>query len=112
MNFLRATKDAAIASGLRGFFNSKYSRFGQMTDVSVDTSKREVRVRLELVGEETPVDIHVKDYRLEEQGARATVTVGDATASREWVSELLREFVVGRTFVLPERAAAIVKLLA
>jgi len=40
------------------------------------------------------------------------VMIGDATASREWVTELLRQFVVGQRFVIPERAAAIVKLLA
>jgi len=40
------------------------------------------------------------------------VTIGDATASREWVTELLRQVVVGRPIVIPERAAAIVKLLA
>jgi hypothetical protein len=112
MNFLRASKDAAIAVGIRSFFNSKYSRIGEMTDVSVDTAKRELRVRLELVGEETPIEIRVTNYRIAQQGERATVTVGAATASREWITELLRESVVGRTFVLPERAAAVVKLLA
>jgi len=111
MNFLRAGKDAAIAVGIRSFFNSKYSRFGQMTDVSVDTSKREIRVRLELVGEATPIEVHVMDYRMDQQGDRVTLTIGDATASREWMTELLREFVVGRTYVLPERAAGMVKML-
>ena len=112
MNFLRASKDAAIAVGIRSFFNSKYSRIGQMTDVSVDTSKRELRVRLELVGEDTPIDIRVSNYSVEQQGAGATLTIGDATASREWITEVLRESVVGRSFVLPERAAALVKFLA
>lgn len=57
-----------------------------------------------------PIEVHVINYDIEHQGERAIPT-GDATASREGVSELLREFVVGRTFVLPERAAGIVKLL-
>jgi hypothetical protein len=83
-----------------------------MSDVSIDTSTREIRVRLELAGEPTPVEIHVRHYSIEQQGERATVTIGDATASREWVSELLRQLVVGRPIVIPERAAAIVKLLA
>jgi hypothetical protein len=111
MNFLRASKDAAIAVGIRSVFNSKYSRIGEMRDVSVDTAKRELRLRLTLRGEDTPIEIHVTNYTIELQGEHATVTVGDATASREWITELLRESVVGRTFVLPERATAIVKLL-
>ena len=82
-----------------------------MSDVSIDTSTREIRVSLELVGETTPVEIHVRHYSIEQQGERATVTIGDATASREWLTELLREFVVGKTFVIPDRAAVLMKLL-
>lgn len=82
-----------------------------MSDVSIDTSTSEIRVRLELVGEPTPVEIHVRNYTIEQQGERATVTIGDATASREWLTELLREFVVGKTFVIPDRAAVLMKLL-
>jgi hypothetical protein len=111
MNFLRASKDAAIAVGIRTFFNSKYSRIGQMTDVSVDTEKRELRVRLTMRGEDAPIEIHVTNYNIEQRGERATVTIGEAIASREWITELLRESVVGRTFVLPERATAMVKML-
>ncbi len=110
-DFLRGSKDAMIAAGVRSVFNSKYGRFGQMSDVSVDTSKREIRVRLELVGENTPIELHIMNYSIEQQGAGATLTIGDAIASREWITELLREFVIGRTFVLPERAAAMIKFL-
>jgi len=111
-DFLRGSKDAAIAVAVRNFFNSKYSRIGQMTDVSIDTTTRELRVRLELVGEHTPVEIHVANYNIEQHGEQETLTIGNATASREWVTELLRQFVVGQRFVIPERAAAMVKLLA
>jgi hypothetical protein len=111
-DFLRGSKDVAIAVAVRSFFNSKYSRIGQMSEVSIDTTMREFRVRLELVGEPTAVEIHVGNYNIEQHGERATLTIGEATASREWVTELLRQFVVGRPIDIPERAAAIVKLLA
>lgn len=110
-NLLRGPKDAAIALGIKSVFNAKYSGIGRMSDVSIDTAAREIRVRLELAGESTPVDVHVTNYRVEQQDERATVTIGDATASREWMTELLRQLVIGRTFDIPERAAAIVKLL-
>ena len=110
-DFLRGSKDAMIAAGVRSVFNSKYGRFGQISDVSVDTSKREIRVRLELIGESTPIEIQVTNYSMQQQDTRTTLTIGDAIASREWITELLRELVIGRTFVLPERAAGMVKFL-
>jgi hypothetical protein len=108
---LRGPKDAAIALAAKNLFNARYSRIGRMSDMSVDTAKREVRVRLELAGESVPIDIHVTDYRVELQSDAATVTIVDATASREWMTETLRQLVLGRPFVLSERAAALVKLL-
>jgi hypothetical protein len=110
-HLLRGTKDAAIALAVKSFFNAKYNRIGRMSEVSVDTARREIRVRLELTGESTPVDIHVTNYSVEQHGERGTVTIGDATASREWMTELLRQLVIGRTFDIPERAAAVLRLL-
>jgi hypothetical protein len=108
---LRGSKDAALALAVRGFFNTRFSRIGQMTELSVDTKKRAFRVRLELAGESEPIEIQVKKYSLERRSTGATLTVVDATASREWLTEVLREFVIGQKFTIPDRAAAILKLL-
>jgi hypothetical protein len=109
--FLRGSKDAAIALAARTFVNTRFNRIGQMTELSVDTKKRTIRVRLELKGEDEPIDIHVKKYSLERRSTGATLTIGDAVASREWLTEAMKEFVIGRRFTIPERAAAILKLL-
>jgi len=69
-------------------------------------------VRLELSGEREPVEIHIAKYRLAKKGDQATVTIVDADASRKWVTTALREFVVGRSFTIPEKASAVLKLLA
>jgi hypothetical protein len=82
-----------------------------MTQLSVDTKKRAFRVRLELAGENEPIEIHVKKYGLERRRGRAALTVVDASSSREWLTEVLREFVIGQKFTIPDRAAAVLKLL-
>jgi hypothetical protein len=92
-------------------FNTKFSEIGQMTELSVDTKKRAFRLRLELAGEAEPIDIHVRKYSLERRTERATLTIVDATASREWLTHVLQEFVVGHKFTIPDQAAAVLKLL-
>lgn len=109
--FLRGSKDAALSVAARTFINNRFSKIGQMTELSVDTKKRTIRVRLELKGEDEPIDIHVKKYSLERRSAGATLTIVDAVASREWLTEALNEFVIGQRFAIPDRAAAILKLL-
>jgi hypothetical protein len=108
---LRSSKDAALALGVRTLFNTRFSRIGHMTELTVDTKKRTVNLRLNLAGEDEPIEIHVKKYSLGGGSHHATLTVLDATASREWLTEVLREFVVGQSFTIPAKAGAVLKLL-
>jgi hypothetical protein len=109
---LRGSKDAALALAVRGVVNARMSRIGEMTELSVDTKKRTILIRLELRGEDEPIELHIKKYGLKSNGDSATLTILDATASRAWIEEALQAFVVGRSFEIPPTAAAVLKLLA
>jgi hypothetical protein len=109
--FLRRSKDATLAFTARIAINSKLKGIGEMTELSIDTKKRRVRVRLELVGEAEPIEVEITKYNLKNNDSGARLTIEEATASREWLAVALREFVVGRTIELPARAVALLKLL-
>jgi hypothetical protein len=64
-----------------------------------------------LSGETQPIDIHIRKYSVTREGNDATLTVIDATASRQWVAEALREFVVGHSFSIPTKARVVLELL-
>lgn len=100
--FLRGSKDAALALAARTFINTRFSKIGRMTELSVDTKMRTIRVRLVLKGEDEPIDIHVMRYGLERRSAGATLTIVDAVASRKWLTEALNEFVIGQPFTIPD----------
>ena len=82
-----------------------------MTELSIDTKKRRVRVRLELVGEAEPIEVEITKYNLKNKDSGARLTIEEATASREWLAVALREFVVGQSINLPAKAGALLKLL-
>ena len=82
-----------------------------MTELSIDTKKKRVRVRLELVGEAEPIEVGITKYSLKNKDSGARLTIEEATASREWLAVALREFVVGRTIDIPAKAGALLKLL-
>lgn len=108
---LRGSKDAALGFGARAYVNSRLRGIGEMTELSIDTKKRAFRVRLDLVGETRPIEIHVEKYELKQAGAATRLKVVEATASRPWLTEALQQFVVGRSFTIPARAGAVLKLL-
>jgi len=82
-----------------------------MTELSIDTKKRRIRVRHELLGEAEPIEVEITKYNLKNKDSGARMTIEEATASREWMAVALREFVVGRTIDIPAKAGALLKLL-
>jgi hypothetical protein len=109
---LRGSKDAAIGFSARSFLNTRLRGIGEMTELSIDTKKRTIHMRLELLGEAEPIEIHIQEYRLKRAGEATMLTVVNVTASRQWLTEALRQFVVGRSFTIPPGAGAVLSLLA
>jgi hypothetical protein len=92
--------------------NKKLRSIGEMTELSIDTKNKRVRVRLELVGEKEPIDVEVLRYRLKDIGETTYITIEEVTSSREWLTAALREFVVGQDLAIPAKAGAVLRLLA
>ena len=82
-----------------------------MTEFSIDTKNRAFRLRLDLLGEVEPIEIHVRRYELKRRGEETALKIVDATASRPWLAEALRQFAVGQSFTIPAKMGAVLKLL-
>ena len=91
--------------------NIKLRLIGEMTELSIDTKTKRVRVRLELLGEKEPIEVEILRYTLKEKGETTYITIEEATSSREWLTIALREFVVGQDLALPAKAGVVLKLL-
>jgi HSP20 family molecular chaperone IbpA len=91
--------------------NSKLRGIGEMTELSIDTKKKRVRVRLELVGEKESIDVEIIRYSLKVKGESTYMTIEEATSSRQWVTVALREFIVGQDLAVPAKAVAFLQLL-
>jgi hypothetical protein len=100
-----------LAFTARLAINAKLRFIGEMTELSIDTNKKRICARLELLGEKEPIDVEILRYSLKEKGETTYITIEEATSSREWVTVALREFVVGQDLALPAKAGALLKLL-
>ena len=105
------SKDAILAFTARVAVNTKLRSIGQMTELSIDTKNKRVRVRLELLGETEPIEVEILRYSLKEKGETTYITIEEATSSRQWVKAALREFVIGQDLAFPKKAGALLKLL-
>ena len=108
---LHRSKDATLAFAVRLATNTKLRSIGEMTELSIDTKAKRVRVRLELLGEKEPIEVEILRYTLKEKGDQTYITIEEATSSREWLTVALREFVVGQDLAIPAKAGVVLKLL-
>jgi hypothetical protein len=111
-SFFQRSKDATVGFAARVAINAKLRGIGEMTELAIDTKNKRVRVRVELVGEDEPIEIDITKYHLRSTGRGAEVTIEGATASREWLNVALQQFVIGQSFPVPAKAEALLKLLA
>ena len=105
------SKDATFAFAVRLAPNAKLRSIGEMTELSIDTKTKRVRVRLELLGEKEPIEVEILRYTLKEKGETTHITIEEATSSREWLTVALREFVVGQELAIPAKAGVVLKFL-
>jgi hypothetical protein len=100
-----------LAFTARVAINRKLRSIGEMTELSIDTKNKRVRVRLELLGETEPIDVEILRYSLKAKGETTHITIEEVSSSREWLTVALREFVVGQDLAIPAKAAVLLKLL-
>jgi hypothetical protein len=96
---------------VRAWLNTRLRGIGEISALSIDTKRQQVRAELKLSGDADPMEIYVRKYALTGKGNHTRLTIIDATASRKWVAAVLRTFVIGQAFPVPPQAATALKLL-
>jgi hypothetical protein len=91
--------------------NRRLRAFGEVTDFALDTAVHSLNLRVLLHGEPEPIDIHIGKYDIKRTASASVITVIDASASREWLTAMLREFAVGRPWPIPVDPAVLPTLL-
>lgn len=113
MGFFSDAKDRMIESVALPMLNNAWLKpFGRATSLKIDSTNKTAEISLELNGEQTPLSIHVKDYELLNEPNGIFVVLKSVTTSREWMTAMAREYLVGRRLpVPPEHAAMISRFL-
>ncbi|MET0262164.1 MAG: hypothetical protein ABW223_04650 [Rariglobus sp.] len=102
-----AAKDAMASQAARRYVNGLITRYGEVSDLKIDSRAKSVDVTCQLIGEREPVTVHVENYSIVKNGEKTFVEVQNCTCSRQWLQNLLQDHARGRRFELPSWAAAV-----
>jgi hypothetical protein len=106
---LGAAKDKAFEASARAFLNHKFAAFGNVTSLTVDTRLRKASLTAELKGEPTSIRVEINSYDIVEQHGQMCIRVQEISASREWLTLALRQYLVGRSVPLPPSVMSFLK---
>jgi hypothetical protein len=84
-------KDAALEQALLLFLRPRFERYGEISNLTLDTSQKVLTAEVRLRGESMPLQVHEAHYRTEQADGETRVIIYDVKVSREWAQHLLED---------------------
>ena len=102
-SILTQGKDLLLEQAVRLWFNTTKQRYGNMTNITIDSQKKRISVELDLKGESTPLKADIQNYTLSSQGGKTYIDLGNIVTSREWINLVFAEYMTAekRKFEVP-----------
>ena len=110
-DLLDKTKGQAVSMAGRQFLNAYLEKYGTMLNFSVQPDTKTITAEILLKGESAPLRLTLGGYEIGGPADKPTLRIANATASREWLEVVLKEYLVGKPIDLPPKAAPLLKLL-
>jgi hypothetical protein len=109
--WLQRGKDSTTAFVLERTLGKALARYGRVLSLQLDSRQKAAQIEVLLKGEDEPLTVRIEEYELVQEEAMTYIDIKKASASREWVNALLEDRVQGKRFPIPEKFAAIVRLV-
>ncbi len=105
-NALAGIKDRAVEACVKGLVNNEIQKFGQVTELRINSQQRTVTAQLALQGEPSTLELHAGSYEVLQENGQTFISFRDFRASREWVGLVLNQYLAGRRFRVPDAVRA------
>ena len=80
--------------------------YGKVVDLDIDNKSKTITATILLNGDSDPIRVRIDEYEVIKAGSSSSIVVGDASSDRAWVDALLKNCVTGKSWKIPEMAAA------
>jgi len=83
--------------------------YGEIIEFCLNAEKREIHIKVLLVGEKEPVELNIQGYDLIEDDENPCIVIKKCTTSRQWMTALSEKFLCGKELPIPKDKFALVK---
>src|SRR5437867_5404832 len=103
MGFFRRVKDGFIQRATPAVLNrTLLTDYGTITTVELDSAAKKLHLEALLRGETAPIRVEIASYEIERRDGEAFFTIKQIETSREWITTLARQQLIGRPIKLPK----------
>jgi predicted oxidoreductase len=102
--------DASASLVARKMIEKRFSRYGTIRQLNLDSRTKQLRVEVMLAGEAEPITITVDRYEIVKTTDGTAVVVRAASASREWLNQVIADLVIDRSFAIPAKYESIISV--
>jgi hypothetical protein len=104
-------KDAGASMAIERWLARQLEDYGELKMLKINSTDKTVHVEVLLKGEYQPLSVEIQEYEFSSEGGRDYIAVKRATASRDWVNAVIRNFLIGRKHPLPEQHSAMIRVV-
>jgi hypothetical protein len=100
VSFISAIRNKAIQSAATTWLKTQTEAVRDVQSLEIDSQQKTFSMKLELAGEAEPLTVR-GSYKLVDDGAKTVLAPLNIQTSKEWLTILAAEQVIGRTFEVP-----------
>lgn len=98
-------KDKGVSATAKLALSLYCKPYGEVRELRLDSRKKNLTIGLLLDGEQEPIEIVVREYRVAKQDDQDVLIAGHIETSRQWLTTLAATYVQGRPIpISPELA--------
>jgi hypothetical protein len=110
-DWIQGQKDSSVSLVAEKLLQEYVEPYGSLRSFSLNSRQNAASFEVLLKGETEPITVDVQEYQLIQDSTGSYVAVTRVNASREWLTSLLQDFVVGRRLAIPRKYASYAKML-
>jgi hypothetical protein len=89
--------------------NPLVKEYGEVIEFCLKPEKREIHLKVLLVGEKEPIDVDIFGYDLVDDEVSPCIVIKKCTTNRQWMTVLAEKFLCGKELPIPKEKFALVK---
>lgn len=107
-NIMNKGKDLTISKALKFFINGKIENYGKVGKIHIDSAKKTINLELALKGEIDAIKVKISNYTLEKKDDGVFFMFSGVEASRIWITNIIKDHIIGNRVEVPEKYVGMV----